>query len=186
MPSAQDIARNIGGGGGILGAYKGSQDTSAQNPQSDYKKWGDIPWWERGIINVGSGFEDLQKKLYGVVGAEDYAFSGFTDEKEKMKRDFSLKGGSSGWDWNTFLGGNQADKVIKGITGDDSGLDDSLPSSLKTGSGISGGGVNSMDNLSGRLGLGGQQGGNSLGKALAVEQDPALDDKNFNRNNFSF
>ena len=56
------------------------------------------------------------------------------------------------------------------------------------GAGVSGGGQQSGggmgDDLPGRLGM--QMGGNSLGKALAIQEEPALKDENYNKNNFNF
>lgn len=153
---------------------------------SKYKNENDLPWFERSILKAGAGLEGIDKKILGIVGLEDYAPSSFTDIQDKMKTDISQKGYSSGWDWNTFWHGSTPYKTYDSVFNDKDNLDKSLPSSLEMGGGISGGGESNKfgDDLPGRLGMSTAQ--NSLGKAIAYQEDPALNDQNYNLNNFNF
>ena len=185
----KSVAGGVAGGVSDIVHGKNPFAGSGSGPGGNYKSWDEVPWWERTVMNIGSGVEGVGKKLMGVVGLDDYAPSSFTDEKDKMKSDIAQKGSSSGWDWGVFGGGSQVGKIYDKFVNDHPDLKDSAGSSLEMGAGVSGGGEQSGgsqfgDNLPGRLGM--QMGGNSLGKALALEEDPALKDENYNKNNFNF
>ncbi len=177
---------------GFLGSiFKGAENVGSQigslfgggNPK--YKSEKDLPWFERSLLKAGAGLEGIDKKIMGIVGLEDYAPSSITDIQDKIKTDISQKGYSSGWDWNTFWHGSTPYKTYDQFFNDKEELDKSLPSSLDTGAGISGGGQNNMgDDLPNRLGVG--QSASSYGKAIAVEDEPGLNDQNYNLNNFNF
>lgn len=186
----KSVAGGIAGGVSDIVHGKNPFAGSGSGPGGNYTSYDEVPWWERTILNVGSGIEGVGKKIMGVVGLDDYAPSMFTDEKEKMKSDIAQKGSSSGWDWGTFGKGWGGYKIYDQLVNDHPSLKDSAGSSLEMGAGVSGGGENSGggnnlgDNLSTRLGM--QMGGNSLGKALAIQEEPALQDENYNKNNFNF
>ena len=36
-----------------------------------YGSWDEVPWYERALLNVGSGFESVGKKIGGFLGLED-------------------------------------------------------------------------------------------------------------------
>ena len=162
-------------------------DEKNQGP-SNYKSWDEVPWYERAVLNVGSGLESVGKKVGGMVGLEDYVSSSFTDTKNKMKSDIDQKGSSEGWDWNTFGKGYGGYKIYDALANDHPNISESTGSSLDMGAGVSGGGENQMKVYGG--GVNNQaatpESGTSLGKALAVELDVALQDENFNYNNFNF
>lgn len=169
------IFKGAGKIGSQVGSFFGGGD-------SKYKSENDLPWFERSLLKAGAGLEGIDKKIMGIVGLEDYAPSSFTDIQDKIKTDISQKGYSSGWDWNTFWHGSTPYKVYDQ---DKEDLDKTLPSSLQTGAGISGGGQNNMgDDLPNRLGV--RQSTSSFGKAIAVEDEPGLNDQNYNLNNFNF
>lgn len=162
-------------------------DEKNQGP-SNYKSWDKVPWYERAVLNVGSGLESVGKKVGGMVGLEDYVSSSFTDTKNKMKSDIDQKGSSEGWDWETFGKGNGGYKIYDALANDHPNISESTGSSLDMGAGVSGGGENQMKVYGGGVNTGQQppSSGSSLGKALAVEPDVALQDENYNYNNFNF
>jgi len=169
--STKDLARDLGMGGG----------------KHRYTSYGDLPWAERMALNLGSGMEGAGKKVLGIVGLDDYAPSSFTDAKNKIKTDISQKGYSSGnINLKSFWHGSGPYKFYEDVFKDKNTLDKDLASSLDTGAGISGGGQSNKmgDDLPGRLGL--SQSDSSLGKAIAYQEDPALNDQNYNLNNFNF
>lgn len=185
----KSVAGGIAGGVSDIVHGKNLFARSGSGPGGNYRSYDEVPWWERTILNVGSGVESVGKKIMGVVGLDDYAPSMFTDEKNKIKSDIAQKGSSSGWDWETFGKGSGGYKIYDQLVNDHPSLKDSAGSSLEMGAGVSGGGENSGggnnlgDNLSTRLGM---QMGVSLGKALAIQEEPALQDENYNKNNFNF
>ena len=153
-----------------------------------YDSWSDVPWYERAILNVGSGLESVGKKIGGFVGLDDYVSSSFTDTKNKMKSDMEQKGSSDGWDWGAFGKGTSGYKIYDALAHDHPNIAESTGSSFNMGANVSAGGENQM-----RISGGGvnnqassSDGGSSLGKALAVEPDAALEDENYNYNNFNF
>lgn len=165
--------------GSEVGSFFGGGD-------SRYKSEGDLPWFERSLLKAGSGLEGIDKKIMGIVGLEDYAPSSITDMRDKIKTDIAQKGYSSGWNWDTFWRGSTPYKAYDAFFNDKEDLNKSLQSSLETGAGISGGGQSNKmgDDLPGRLGA--AQAQNSLGKAIAYQEEPALNDQNYNLNNFNF
>jgi len=161
---------------------------SANQGPSNYKSWDEVPWYERAVLNVGSGLESVGKKLGGFVGLDDYVSSSFTDTKNKMKSDIEQKGSSEGWDWGTFGKGYGGYKIYDALANDHPNISASTGSSLEMGAGVSGGGENPMKVYGGGVNAEQQPpaSGTSLGKALAVEPDVALQDENYNYNNFNF
>lgn len=151
-----------------------------------YDKWDDVPWLERTLMNVGSGVEGVGKKLGGMVGLEDYMPSNFTDEKNRMKMQLEQQGHTGGWDWGTFGKGIPAYKIGDALFGDHPNLDENTGSSLEMGSGVTGGGEDAMKVHGGGMSGGTPSMGQSLGRELAIEEEPALADENHNENNFSF
>ena len=153
-----------------------------------YDSWSDVPWYERAILNVGSGLESVGKKIGGFVGLDDYVSSSFTDTKNKMKSDIEQKGSSAGWDWGAFGKGTSGYKIYDALANDHPNISESTGSSFNMGANVSGGGENQMRVSSGGVNnqASSSDGGNSLGKALAVEPDAALEDENYNYNNFNF
>jgi len=153
-----------------------------------YDSWSDVPWYERAILNVGSGLESVGKKIGGFVGLDDYVSSSFTDTKNKMKSDMEQKGSSDGWDWGAFGKGTSGYKIYDALANDHPNIAESTGSSFNMGANVSGGGENQMKVYSGGVNnqASSSDGGNSLGKALAVEPDAALEDENYNYNNFNF
>ena len=153
-----------------------------------YGSWDDVPWYERAILNVGSGLESVGKKIGGFVGLDDYVSSSFTDTKNKIKSDIAQKGSSQGFDWGTFGKGTSGYKIYDTLVNDHPNIDESTGSSFNMGANVSGGGESQMKVYGGNVNT--QQSvpenGNSLGKALAVEPDVALQDENYNYNNFNF
>jgi hypothetical protein len=166
--SLKDLGKDLGIGGHKVSNY------------------GDLPWAERTALSFGSGMESAGKSLLGLVGLGDYAPSSFTDAKNQIKTDISQKGYSSGVNLDTLWKGSGPYKLYDSVFNDKGELDKSLPSSLEMGGGISGGGESNKfgDDLPGRLGMSTAQ--NSLGKAIAYQEDPALNDQNYNLNNFNF
>lgn len=147
--------------------------------------YNDLPWSERTMLSLGSGVEGGVKSVFGLVGLEDYAPSSLTDAKNQIKTDIAQKGYSSGIKDNSLWRGTPIYKLYDNFFNDKGNLNKSLPSSLETGAGISGGGQNNMgDDLPNRLGVG--QSSSSFGKAIAVEDEPGLNDQNYNLNNFNF
>jgi len=152
-----------------------------------YGSWDDVPWYERAILNVGSGLESVGKKIGGFVGLDDYVSSSFTDTKNKIKSDIAQKGASQGWDWGAFGKGSSGYKIYDALANDHPNISESTGSSFNMGANVSGSGENPMNVHSGGvMQQAAPDSGNSLGKALAVEPDVALEDENFNYNNFNF
>lgn len=153
-----------------------------------YGSWNDVPWYERAILNVGSGLESVGKKIGGFVGLDDYVSSSFNDTKNKIKSDIAQKGASQGWDWGAFGKGSSGYKIYDALANDHPNISESTGSSFNMGANVSGGSQNQMKVYGGNVNM--QQSvpenGNSLGKALAVEPDVALQDENYNYNNFNF
>ena len=153
-----------------------------------YGSWDDVPWYERALLNVGSGFESVGKKIGGFVGLDDYVPSSFTDTKNKIKSDINQQGTSQGWDWGAFGKGSSGYKVYDALVNDHPSIEESTGSSFNMGAQVSGSGESQMNVHGGGVNhqMASSESGNSLGKALAVEPDVALEDENFNNNNFSF
>lgn len=174
---------------GVGNVLQGKNPFSAENQKpSEYKSWDDVPWYERAALNIGSGVESAGKKIAGFVGLDDYAPSMFTDTKNQIKSDISQKGSSEGWNWETFGKGTGGYKIYDALVNDHPNLSESTGSSLEMGAGVSGGGENQMKVYGGGVNTQAAPptSGTSLGKALAIEPEIALQDENFNYNNFNF
>jgi hypothetical protein len=153
-----------------------------------YKSWSDLPWYERAILNAGSAIEGGFEKIGGMIGLEDYMPSQFSDVKSHIKTDIAQKGTSEGWDWESFGKGIPAYKIYDALVNEHDALDKYAGSSMQTGGGISGQGEQMKIHGGGVKGMGGSplEGGESLGRRLAIQEEPALEEDNYNYNNFSF
>ncbi len=101
-----------------------------------YGSWNDVPWYERAILNVGSGLESVGKKIGGFVGLDDYVSSSFTDTKNKIKSDIAQKGSSQGFDWGTFGKRSSGYKIYDALFNDHPNIDESTGSSFNMGANV--------------------------------------------------
>ena len=155
---------------------------------SEYQKWDELPWYQRAGMSIVSGMERLQKAALGMVGMEDAAQSSFTNERNRMKMQLKQQGSTDGLSLGGLWEGSQVYKLGDALFGDENKkLSETTGTSLQSGGGVTGGGEDMLKISGGSPSrMGASQGEESLGRALAVEEEPALEQDNYNYNNFSF
>lgn len=148
-----------------------------------YKSYSEIPWYQRAILKVMSTGEQIGKKAAGIVGLEDYTPEEFSNVKSKIETELAQKGSTEGWDWREWWKGTLPHKLYDTAFGPgESDIEKYGETSMPTGGAITG--------ATGGMPQGGVgqpiESGESLGRRLAVQEEPALEENNFNYNNFSF
>lgn len=153
------IGTAIGAGvGGLIGGLTGL-GTAAESSTIDKEKqkYDDLSWYDKAATTIAAKTEGLTKDVAGIFGLEDSVSS---ENQNLLDR-------------------------LKYKTSDDFGT--SLQNSGQVTGATSGPSIQGQGNFSGQ-GLGGEGGteGSTLGKKPALQQEPTLDQVNYNNNNFSF